>query len=110
MARWLAYILLLLGAIPGMGQIIIPGVGYPGGRRYPRNGTGGQPTSRPSNTSSTRVGILRKIEDKDVIIESDDSTITTVLKSGSTKYENASAGKASIGDFQPGDHVRIATN
>ncbi len=99
--------ILLLGALSATGQIMIPGVGYPGGRRYPPGGPGGPRTSRPDNSSSTLVGLLRKIEDKDVIIESDDSTITTVLKSGSTKYVNASGGKANIGDFQPGDHVRI---
>jgi hypothetical protein len=112
MTTRLAYlsIFLLLGTASGTGQIIIPGVGYPGGRRYPRGGPGGQPASGPANNASTLVGILRKIEDKDVIIESDDSSITTVLKTGSTKYENASGGKATIGDFQPGDHVRIAAN
>lgn len=105
--RFLA-ILLLMGAAPGLGQIIIPGVGYPGGRRYPQGGPGRPPASRPSNDASTLVGILRKTEDKDVIVESDDGTITTVQKSGSTKYLNASGGKATIGDFQPGDHVRIS--
>jgi hypothetical protein len=101
---------LLLAAICGFGQIIIPGVGYPGGgypgRRYPQ---GGQPPMRqPDNPASLQVGMLRKIEDKDVVIESDDQTITTISISGSTKYVSASGGSAKIGDFQPGDHVSIS--
>lgn len=104
--------LLLLAGLPGMAQIFggpgigYPGGGYPGGRRNPQRGQ--QPgTQRDQNSASTLTGILRKIEDKDVVIESDDQAITTVSTHGSTKYSNSSGGNAKIGDFQPGDHVRI---
>ncbi len=106
--------LILLAGIPVWAQIIGgPGVGYPGGN-YPggrRNPRGAQqpPTQRnDSPSASTLIGILRKIDEKDVIIESDEQAISTVSIPGSTKYTNASGGNAKIGDFQPGDHVRIS--
>ena len=49
---------------------------------------------------------MRSIGDKNVIIESDDKTITTVA-TNSTKYIGNSGSSAKIGDFQPGDHVKI---
>jgi hypothetical protein len=110
--RFLLPTLLLATTLPGWGQITIggPGIGYPGGgRRYPQGGQ--RPPNQPNdqNSASSLTGILRKIDDKDVIIESDDQTITTVSTPGSTKYSNSSGGNAKIGDFQPGDHVRIST-
>ncbi len=107
--------LILLAGLPVSAQIIGgPGVGYPGGgypgggRRNPRGAQ--QPPSQPNDKPSapTLTGILRKIDEKDVIIESDEQAISTVAIPGSTKYTNASGGKAGIGDFQPGDHVRIS--
>lgn len=107
---------LLLTGLPGLGQIIIPGVGYPGG--YPGGGGGypgrrrnpqqnPQSSAEPANTS--KVGILRKIEDKDVIIEDDNQTIMTIALTGSTKLRDTTGKSTKIGDFQPGDHVRIET-
>src|ERR1700728_1107919 len=88
----------LLASLPGVGQIMIPGVGYPGGgypgsRRYPQGGQGG-PTQRQTsdNQATTLVGMLRNIGDKTVVIETDDKTMTTVSISGSTKYSGASGG------------------
>jgi hypothetical protein len=100
---------LLLAGIPGFGQII-PGVGYPGQRRggYPGGPAQSPRTSNQDNTT-TFTGMLRKIEDKDVIVESDDKTITTISTGSSTKYASASGGSAKIGDFQPGDHVKVST-
>jgi hypothetical protein len=101
---------LLLAGIPGFGQIIIPGGGYPGQRR---GGHPGGPTQAPGTSNqdnaTTFTGMLRKIEDKDVIVESDDKTITTISTGSSTKYVSASGGSAKIGDFQPGDHVKVST-
>src|ERR1700677_2002428 len=108
---------LLLASAPGFGQIIIPGVGYPGGgypgQRYPRGGypPGQQgPNNTNQSTATTFTGMLRKIGDNNVVIQSDDETITTVSTAGSTKYLTSSGGSAKIGDFQPGDHVRISAN
>lgn len=105
---------LLLTGLPGLGQIIIPGVGYPGGgypgsRRYPQQNPNANPNAneQPSNASMT--GILRKIEDKDVIIEGDDQAITTIAVTGSTKFRDTTGKSTNVGDFQPGDHVRIDT-
>ncbi len=106
---------LFLAGIPGLGQIIIPGVGYPGGgygypggrRGYPQQYPNSQSPSEPTNTSM--VGILRKIEDKDVIIEGDDRAITTIAVTSSTKLRDTTGKSTNMGDFQPGDHVRIET-
>jgi hypothetical protein len=121
---------LLLAGIPGFCQIIAPGVGYPGGgypgggypgggypgRPYPQ-GTPGQgtpgrqgPDSRREQTGNTFTGMLRSIGKNNVVVESDDKTITTISTAKSTKYIGVSGGSAQIGDFQPGDHVRIDAN
>ena len=101
MARsFLFPILILLAGLPGLAQIIggpgvgYPGGNYPGGRRNPRGGQqpGTQRNDQPSASSLT--GILRRIDEKDVIIESDEQAISTVSTPGSTKYTNASGGNA----------------
>lgn len=115
MARGLTLlpVFLLLATTPGFSQIIIPGVGFPGGGGYPgsrrRQQQDPSQQSRQSN-ATTLIGMLRKIEDKDVIIEDDDKMITTVSIAGSTKYTGTSGGKSQIGDFQPGDRVSISAN
>jgi hypothetical protein len=106
---------LLLAGIPGFGQIIPPGGGYPGGgypgRPYPQ-GTPGHPApdSRRDQAGMTFTGMLRSIGKNNVVVESDDKTITTISTAKSTKYIGVSGGSAQIGDFQPGDHVRIDAN
>jgi hypothetical protein len=54
--------------------------------------------------------MLRSIGKNDVVVESDDKTITTISIAKSTKYIGVSGASTNIGDFQPGDHVRIDTN
>jgi hypothetical protein len=117
MARGIALLptVLLLASIPGFGQIIGPGAGYPGGgypgRRYPQGAPGGQaPDSRPNQAAATFTGIVRSIGKNNVVIESDDKTITTFSTARSTKYIGASGSSVGIGDFQPGDHVRISAD
>lgn len=117
MARGFALLptVLLLTSIPGYGQIVVPGVGYPGGgypgRRYPQGTPGGQaPASRPNQAATTFTGMLRSIGKNNVVIESDDKTITTISTAKSTKYIGVSGSSGNIGDFQPGDHVRISAN
>ena len=117
MARGFAILptVLLLASIPDFGQIVGPGVGYPGGgypgRRYPQGTPGGQaPDSRPNQAVPTFSGMLRSIGKDNVVIESDDKTITTISTAKSTKYVGVSGSSARIGDFQPGDRVRISAN
>jgi hypothetical protein len=121
---------LLLAGLPGFGQIIPPGGGYPGGgypgggypgggypgggypgRPYPQGNPRGQaPNSRRDQTATTLTGMLRRIGEKNVVVESDDKTINTISIAKSTKYKGVSGASANIGDFQPGDHVRIDAN
>jgi hypothetical protein len=115
MARGFALLptVLLLASIPGFGQIAVPGLGYPGGgypgRQYPQGAPGGQaPDSRPNQAATTFTGMLRSIGKNNVVIESDDKTITAISTVKSTKYIGVSGSSARIGDFQPGDHVRIS--
>src|ERR1700733_7096245 len=112
MARGLTLLpaFLLLASTCGFGQIIIPGVGFPGGGYPGRRRQQQDPSQSSQSNATTLIGMLRKIEDKDVIIEDDDKMITTVSIAGSTKYTGTSGGKAQIGDFQPGDRVSISTN
>ncbi len=62
----------------------------------------------PGFGQTTFTGILRSIGKNNVIVESDDRTITTISTAKSTKYISLSGASTQIGDFQPGDHVRIA--
>jgi hypothetical protein len=106
---------LLLAGFPGFGQIITPGVGYPGGgypgRPYPQGNPGGQaPNNRRDQAAMTFTGMLRRIGENNVVVESDDKTINTISIAKSTKYKSVSGTSANIGDFQPGDHVRIDAN
>ena len=55
-------------------------------------------------------GMLRRIGENNVVVESDDKTINTISIAKSTKYKGVSGASANIGDFQPGDHVRIDAN
>jgi hypothetical protein len=58
----------------------------------------------------TLTGMVRRIGENNVVVESDDKTINTISISKSTKYKGVSGASANIGDFQPGDHVRIDAN
>src|ERR1700679_513240 len=98
------FMVLLVARIPGFGQIIIgpgggypgggypgggyPGGGYPGGRRYPQQGGQQQPGSNGQSdpSANTLTGILRKINDNNVVLEDDDRNITTISIANSTKY------------------------
>ena len=62
----------------------------------------------PGFGQTTFTGMLRSIGRNDVVVQSDDKTITTFSTAKSTKYISVSGGSTQIGDFQPGDHVRIA--
>jgi hypothetical protein len=64
----------------------------------------------PGFGQTTFTGMLRSIGKNNVIVESADKTITTFSTAKSTKYISASGASTQIGDFQPGDHVRIAAD
>ena len=107
--------LLLVAGTPVHSQITIPGGGYPGGG-YPgrRNPQGGQPypggTQSKTPEATTFTGMLRKIADNTLVVESDDRTITNFTGGNSAKYVSSSGGSAKMGEFQPGDRVRIVAN
>jgi hypothetical protein len=106
---------LLLASVSGFGQIITPGVGYPGGgypgRPYPQGTPAGQaPNSRRGPAAMTFTGMLRSIGKNNVVVESDDKSISTISIAKSTKYIGVSGASGNIEDFQPGDHVRIDAN
>jgi hypothetical protein len=61
----------------------------------------------PGFGQTTFTGMLRSIGKNDVVVQSDDKTITTFSTAKSTKYISVSGASTQIGDFQPGDHVRI---
>ena len=102
MARGFTFLtFLLLAGVPCFCQIIIPGVGgYPGGgspgggsgRRYPQGGPGGPAPEAGRINATTFTGMLRSIGKNNVVIESDDKTITTVSTAKSTKYISVSGG------------------
>jgi hypothetical protein len=64
----------------------------------------------PGFGQTTFTGMLRSIGKNNVVVESDDKTITTISTTKSTKYISVSGGSTQIGDFQPGDHVRIGAD
>ena len=114
-ALTLSLTVLLLASVSGLGQIIIPGIGFPGqggGMGIPgrRRNNPNNPNNPNNRGTTTLPGMLRTINDNNVIVQSDDNVYTTIIISGSTHYYGASGGNAHIGDFQPGDHVTIDAN
>jgi hypothetical protein len=107
-------ILLLLAAVCGFVQISIglPGQ-YPGGRRYPGQGSP-YPGQNQAPTSSF-AGMLRSISNNgsgssasnSLVLETDDNRIITVSLERRTKYYGSTGGTAKITDFQPGDHIEV---
>jgi hypothetical protein len=87
----------LLAAGSAFGQI-----GFPGQDRTPT-------FSRTStkNPVSTVNGILRRISDDDMIVQTDDKVIMTIVLGITTKYYKASGGMMKPADLQPGDHLSV---
>ncbi|HEX4274134.1 MAG TPA: hypothetical protein VHZ74_02210 [Bryobacteraceae bacterium] len=116
----------LLVASGAFGQISFPGQ-YPPGQyppgqyppgqgRYPQGGSsspfpgrGKKTTEQQDNQARgvTVVGILRRISDADLVVDSDDKRVVTVALASTTKYYKATGGTAKTTDLQPGDHVSI---
>ncbi len=111
----------LLWPASAFGQISFPGQypsQYPGQSPYPGGGIGGirLPGQRQSRTETTReeqsrattiAGLLRKISEAGMAVESDDKRIVTVALAASTKYYRRSGDAARNRDLQPGDHVTV---
>jgi hypothetical protein len=114
-------VLLILTAVFGYSQIGIgiPGIGFPGSRRYPQQG-GPYPGSGQNQVPTTSfVGMLRSLSNDSsgsassntpyttLVLETDDRRIVTVSLQKRTKYIGTSGGSARITDFQPGDHIEV---
>jgi hypothetical protein len=57
--------------------------------------------------AATIDGILRRISDDDIVVETDDKRIVTVALGITTKYYKASGAMIKAADLQPGDHMSI---
>jgi len=80
-----------LAASSAWGQIGVPGI----------TRTKTQP---PATTIS---GILRKISDDDIVVDTDDKRIVTIALGITTKYYKASGAMIKAAELQPGDHMSI---
>lgn len=109
----------VLSTVSGFAQISFPGGGYPGGG-YPGGYPGQQggsgipfPGSRRRNPNNVNqqtqnlTGTLRRISSDDLVIESEDKLIVTVLLANSTKYLLTSGNSGRNRDFQAGDRVSV---
>jgi hypothetical protein len=115
-----------LVAVSAFGQIILPGQQvpgqypgqYPGQSRYPGGASGPFPGSRGSTTTTrqdnqapvtTLNGLLRQVQDTNLVLESDDKRIVTISLANGTRYFKASGGNGRLRDLEPGDHLSIDT-
>jgi hypothetical protein len=57
--------------------------------------------------TATITGILRKISDDDIVVETDDKRIVTIALGITTKYYKASGAMIKPVELQPGDHMSI---
>src|SRR5262245_52548692 len=96
---WLVLAAVVIGELAGqVGPY--PGGQYPGGR-YPGNGVPGGPgipmPGRKKKTTTTKenpadeqfsyvTGVLRKLEDEQIIVEAKDSRIINLKRTGKTKF------------------------
>ena len=98
------------GQYPG---IQLPGQQIPGQGPYPQGGSSIPFPGRRRNTTNNQApvttinGILRKISDDNLVVESDDKRIITLALGITTKYYKASGAMMRAADLQPGDHMSI---
>jgi len=80
---------------------------YPGGSPIPFPGRGR--TNRQGNQApvTTFNGTLRRVDDGDIVVQSDDKRIVTISFSNATRYYKASGGSGRLKDFDPGDRVSV---
>jgi hypothetical protein len=105
---------------PGTGG---PGTGYPGGSPYPRTGPGstggtglprlpgrkkkdGKPTDKQLENLIDLRGMLRKLDEKQVILQADDKRFIQIRRTEDTRLvKNGADAKSS--EFALGDHVIV---
>jgi len=91
---------------PGQGPYPQGGSSIP----FPHRGRNNGNTSTAQNNQApitTFTGMLRRISESNLVVESDDKRIVTISTANTTKYYKASGGDANPKDFQPGDHLRV---
>ncbi len=102
MRRWIALVVFVLAEMPVAAQ-------YPGGRtpRIPQGiPRGGKPKKAPAEATLNISGVLRKLSDKELILEAPDTRILTLKRTQKTTfYKNSAEAKPS--EFQPGDQLFI---
>src|SRR5262245_13277764 len=96
------------GRGPGTGYPPIGGTGTGGGIPSPRRGkkTSTKEKEQPTPTKEVE-GLLRKMDDKLIVLEPSDSRIITVKRSGQTKFVNNDDEAMKPADLKPGDHLRV---
>jgi hypothetical protein len=92
--------LLLFAAV---GIFLMAGAAVGQSRFPPGSGT----TAKNQASSPTIGGILRRMSDDDVIVETEDKQILTIALGITTKYYKASGAMIRSVEMQPGDHVNI---
>jgi hypothetical protein len=91
------------------GQISFPGQ-YPPSQfpgQYPGNGGGTITRQKNQIPAITVNGILRKMSDDDMVVETDDKRIITLGLGITTKFYKTSGSMIKAADLQPGDHMSI---
>src|SRR5712692_9534012 len=125
--RKISWLVFALFASDALAQIGYPGGGYPpGGGRYPGGGIPGggpgipMPRRGKQSKSTTKeqdsqqqlvtvTGMLRALNDKQVIVEATDHRIINLKRSEKTKFmKDGDEMKPSF--FKPGDHLMIEAN
>lgn len=103
MQRWIALVVFLSAALPAAAQ-------YPGGRtpRIPQGiPRGGKQKKAPADEPNLNIsGVLRRISDKELILEAQDTRILTLKRTQKTTFYKNSA-EAKPAEFQPGDHLFV---
>jgi hypothetical protein len=129
---WLILLPLLLGEVTGFAQIYpggpypgggyppggyppgrYPGGGYPGG--YPGGGAGiPMPGRKKKDTKKedsepllTVTGMLRKLDEKQMVVEAEDTRLLSLKRTAKTKFLNKDGDDMKPSDLKPGDHLQI---
>ena len=116
----LTFLLVFMAAdVAILAQIGYPGGQYPGGQ-YPGGrspGGGGIPfPGRKKKTTSTKdnpdeqltsiTGKLRSLDEKQLVVEAQDTRIITLKRTARTKFTKDGA-EMKPSDLKPGDHLRV---
>src|SRR5215467_9929391 len=88
-----------------------PGGGYPpgggGGIPFPRRGKSKKTTEKDNPAPTKELeGMLRKLDDKLIVLEAPDSRILSIRRSNNTKFLKEDE-PMKPGDLKPGDHLKV---